>query len=215
MQKILMILAFLVFFYYSANAGLFGDDVDLADLSQLSPDALETLKDTEFNVFLTNVRHAGAKVLENKAGNDLKESKLTLDAKNLHLKSAEADLKEAKATKDQGKIETAEKPLRQAKKDYERAKMLIKWKEKEVDVQIASVKKAKLAVELAEAERDVARVSKLIEQNVASAPKYKLTKFKATVDKKQKEYQKALNSETKKMLEAKNLRTEYEKISKQ
>jgi hypothetical protein len=51
MQKILMILAFSVFFYHSANAGLFGDDVDLADLSQLSPDALETLKDTEFKEY--------------------------------------------------------------------------------------------------------------------------------------------------------------------
>ena len=51
MQKILMILAFSVFFYYSANAGLFGDDVDLADLFQLSPDALETLKDTEFKEY--------------------------------------------------------------------------------------------------------------------------------------------------------------------
>jgi hypothetical protein len=31
--------------------GLFGDGVDLADLSQLSPDALETLKDTEFKEY--------------------------------------------------------------------------------------------------------------------------------------------------------------------
>ena len=215
MRKALMYLVILVLFYYSANASLFGDDVDLADLSQLSPDALETFKDTEFNVFLTKVKHAGAKVLENKAGENLKTSKLTLDSKNLHLKSAEADLKEAKATQDQGQIEAADKVLRKAKEDYERSKMLINWKEKEVDVQIASVKKAKIAVEVAEAERDVARVSKLIEQNVASAPKYKLTDFKATVDKKQKEYQKALNFETKKMLEAKTLRTEYEKISQQ
>ena len=210
-----MILAFLVFFYYSANAGLFGDDVDLADLSQLSPDALETLKDTEFNVFLTKAKHAGAKVLENKAGENLKTAKLTLDSKNLHLKSAEADLKEAKATQDQGQIEAADKALSIAKEDYERAKMLIKWREKEVDVQIASVKKAKIAVEVAEAERDVARVSKLIEQNVASAPKYKLSNFKATVDKKQKEYQKALSTEIKEIAEAKKLNAEYEKMSKQ
>jgi PiT family inorganic phosphate transporter len=31
MRKILMILASSVFFYYSANAGLFGDDIDLTD----------------------------------------------------------------------------------------------------------------------------------------------------------------------------------------
>ncbi len=215
MRKILIYLAILVLFYNGANAGMFGDDVDLADLPQLSPDALETLKDTEFNVFLTKVKHAGAKVLENKAGDDLKKAKLTLDSKNLHLKSAEADLKEAKATQDQGQIEAADKALHQAEEDYKRAKMLIKWKEKEVDVQVASVKKAKLDVEIAEAERDVARVSKLIEQNVASAQKYNLSDFKAKVDKKNKEYQKALHAETKATLEAKNLRTKYEKTSKQ
>jgi len=215
MRKILMILAFLALFYHSAIAGLFGDDVDLADLSQLSPDALETLKETEFNVFLTKVKHAGAKVLGNKAGEGLKASKLTLDSKNLHLKSAEADLKEARATQDQGQIETADKALRIAKENYERARMLIKWKEKEVDVQVASVKKAKIAVELAEAERDVARVSKLIEQNVVSSPKYNLSDFKAKVDKKNKEYQKALSTETKEIAEAKKLKAGYEKISKQ
>ena len=210
-----MILALLVLFYYSADAALFGDDVDLADLSQLSPDALETLKDTEFNVFLTKVKHAGAKVLENKAGDDLKTAKLTLDSKNLHLKSAEADLKEAKATQDQGQIEAADKALHQAEEDYKRAKMLIKWKEKEVDVQVASVKKAKLDVERAELERDLARVSKLIEQNVASAQKYNLSDFKAKVDKKNKEYQKTLITETKEIAEAKKLNAEYEKMSKQ
>ena len=65
--------------------------------------------------------------------------------KNLHLKSAEADLKEAKATQDQRQIEAADKALRKAKEDFERAKMLIEWKEKEVDVQVMSVKNAKLA----------------------------------------------------------------------
>ena len=215
MRKILIYLAILVLFYCSANAGLFRDDVDLADLSQLSPDALETLKDTEFNVFLTKVKHAGAKVLENKASENLKAAKLTLDSKNLHLKSAEADLKEAKATKDQRQIEAADKALRIAKEDYQRAKMLIKWKEKGIDVQVASVKKAKLAVELSEAERDVARVSKLIEQNVASAQKFNLSEFKAKVDKKNKEYQKALSTETKEIAEAKKLNAEYEKMSKQ
>ena len=166
MRKILIYLAILALVHNGANAGLFGDDVDLADLSQLSPDALETLKDTEFNVLLTKVEHAGAKILENKARKDLKTSKLTLDSKNLHLKSAEADLKEAGATQDQGKIEAADKALRQAKDNYERAEMLIKWKEKEVDVQIATVEKVQQA-------------------------------------------------ETKAILEAKNLRMEYEKISKQ
>jgi hypothetical protein len=48
-------LAMLALVCNGANAGIFGDDVDLADLS---PDALETLKDTEFNVVLMKVKHA-------------------------------------------------------------------------------------------------------------------------------------------------------------
>ena len=75
MRKILMGLAILVIFYNSAYAGLFKDDVDLADLSQLSPEALETLKDIEFNAFVKKVKLAGAKVLENMAKNDLKTAK--------------------------------------------------------------------------------------------------------------------------------------------
>jgi hypothetical protein len=81
MRRIFVVLAILVFGYSGSHAGLFKDAVDLADLSQLSAEALETFKDNEFNVFLMKVKHNGAKVLENKAKNDLKTSKLTLDAK--------------------------------------------------------------------------------------------------------------------------------------
>ena len=159
MRKILIYLAILVLFYNGANAGIFGDDVGLADLSQLTPDALETLKDTEFNVFLTKVKHAGAKVLENKAGDDLKTAKLTLDSKNLHLKSAEADLKEAKATQDQRQIEAADKALRIAKEDYERAKKLIKWKNKEYQKTLSAVTK-----EVAEAKKLNSEYEKMSKQ---------------------------------------------------
>ena len=210
MRKILVGLAILVIFYNSAYAGLFKDDVDLADLSQLSPEVLETLKQTEFNVFLMKVKHAGAKVLENMAKNDLKKSKLTLDAKKQRFKSAEADLKEAKASQNSTLIDSAEKALRNANKELEHAKLLIQWKEKEVDVQTAGVEKAKLDVALSEAERDLARVSKLIEKNVPSAKKYNLSDFKANLDKKHKKYQKAMSTETKVMLEAQKLKAKYE-----
>lgn len=160
----MVVLPILAFGYSGTNAGLFKEDVDLADLAQLSAESLEPLKDSEFKVILMKINHAGAKVLERKAREDLKASKLTLDAKNLRLKSTEADVKAAKATQNQSQVKAAEEALRTAKKDLEHAKMRIKWKEKEVDVQKTGVEKAKLAVSLAETERDVARVSKLIEQ---------------------------------------------------
>jgi hypothetical protein len=213
MRKILMGLAILALVYNGASAGLFRDDVDLADLSQLSPEALESLKDTEFNVFLMKVKHAGAKVLENKAKEDLKTSKLTLDAKQKHLKSAEADLKEAKAAQDSTRIDAAEKASRNANKELEHANLLIQWKEKEVDVQAAGVEKAKLAVSVAEHERDLARVSKLKEQKVPSAVKYSLPDFKKRLEKNQKEYQSAVSTEAKEMTEAKKRKAAYEKSS--
>jgi hypothetical protein len=206
-------MAILVLGYNGAGAGIFKEDVNLADLSQLSPEALETLKDTEFNVFLRKVKHAGTKVLENKAKEDLKISKLTLDAKKQHHKSAEADLKEAKAAQDSTQIDAAEKALRNANKELEHAKLLIRWKEKEVDVQAASVEKDKLAVSVAEYERDFARVSKLIEQSVPSAIKYSLSDFKKRLEKNQKEYEKAVSTEAREMAKAKKLKTAYEKAS--
>jgi hypothetical protein len=108
-----------------------------------------------------------------------------------------------------------EKALRNANKELEHAKLLIQWKEKEVDVQKAGTAKAKCAVSLAEAERDFAWVSKLIEQNVPSAKKYKLSDFKKRLENKQKECQKALSVETKEIAGAKKIKAEYEKLSKQ
>ncbi|MBT8368163.1 MAG: hypothetical protein KJP23_26010 [Deltaproteobacteria bacterium] len=213
MRKMLMSLAILALVYNGADAGIFKEDVNLADLFQLSPEDLETLKDTEFNVFLRKVKHAGAKVLENKAKDDLKISKLTLDAKKQHHKSGEADLKEAKASQDSTRIDAAEKALRNANKELEHAKLLIQWKEKEVDVQAASVEKNKLAVSVAEYERDFARVSKLIEQSVPSAVKYSLSAFKKRLEKKQKEYEKAVHTEAKEMAEAKKRKEAYEKLA--
>lgn len=210
MRKILMSLAILALVYNGADAGLFKEDVNLADLSQLSPEDLETLKDSEFNVFLRKIKHAGAKVLENKAKDDLKTSKLTLDAKTQHLKSAEADLKEAKAAQDSTRIDAAETALRNANKKLEHAKLLIRWKEKKVDVQAAGVEKTKIAVSVAEYERDLARVSKLKEQRVPSAVKYSLSDFQKRLEKKQKEYEKAVRAEAKEMTEAKKRKAAYE-----
>ena len=84
---------------------------------------------------------------------------------------------------------------------------------KEVDVQAASVEKDKLAVSVAEYERDFARVSKLIEQSVPSAVKYSLSDFRSRLEKKQKEYEKALSAEAKEMTEAKKRKAAYEESS--
>ncbi len=213
MRKVLIVLAILAIIYNGAEAGIFKDDVDLTDLSMLTQDTLETLKNTEFNVFLMKVKHAGAKASVKKANDDLETARLTLDAKKKRLKSSEADLKEAKATQDSARIDAAEKALHTAKKEFEYAKLLIRWKEKEVDVKAARVKKTKLAVSVAEHERDLARVSKLKEQNVPSAAKYSLSDFNKRLENKQRDYQKAASNEAKEMTEAKKRKAVYDSSS--
>ena len=49
-----------------ADAAIFGDDVSLADLAKLSPEAFNSLKDVEFAVFTAKVKHAGAVEAEKK-----------------------------------------------------------------------------------------------------------------------------------------------------
>ena len=50
---------------------------------------------------------------------------------------------------------------------------------------------------------------------MASAEKYDLADFKAKVDKKHKEYRQARSNEAKEIAEAKNLKSDYEKMFKQ
>lgn len=215
MRRVLMCLTVLVFIFSGANAGILKEKVDFADLSQLSPEALEALKESEFKVFLTKVKHAGTKVLEGKAGEDLRASRLTLDAKKWHLGTAKVDLKEAEKTQDQARIKPAEQALRNAQGDFEFAKLLVKWKEKELDAKIAGVERAKGSVLMAEAERDLARVSKLAEQNAPSAAKYTLSDFEDRLEKRKKEYEKAVSRERREILETETLKEGYEKLTKQ
>ena len=107
MKKIIACIVFFTFSYAIAETGKFKDSVDLADLSQLSSEALETFKDIEFKVFLKKIDHALAKIGEHKAEENLKAVKLALETKKLRLKTAESELKEAKATSDQAKIADA------------------------------------------------------------------------------------------------------------
>ena len=54
-------------------------------------------------------------------------------------------------------------------------------------------------------------ISKLNEQYVPSAVKYTLSDFKKRLEKKQKEYEKAVSTEMKEKAEAKNRKAAYEK----
>jgi len=197
-----------------SDAGLFGDEVDLADLSQLSSEALDTLKEVEFAVFIARVKHAGAKVKENRAREDLKSAKSQLDTKSIELKAAKAKYKEVSESNAGKRASEAQAALRSAQEQHDIIQLLVKWKKKELDVQSAGADKEKAAVSIAEANRELAGAMKLVESKAPSAGRYNMDDFKKNLEKRQKEYDTAVIRGKKEMLDAKTLKAEYEKVSK-
>jgi hypothetical protein len=197
-----------------AGAVVFKDSVDIVDLAQLSPEVLETLKDVEFNLFLAKIEHARAKVTQRKAEEALKAAKLALGSRKLRSKAAQAEVKEARAGSDQGKINAAEAALAAAKRELQVARGLVKWKEEQVDVAEIGVEKARVAMSVSEAERQLIWATKLKEQRVPAAASYILPELKKKVEKKQKDLEAVITKEKKERSEANRLKAEYERLSK-
>ena len=216
MRKIAIFMTILVSICLSSRieAGLFGNEVDLADLSQLSIEALNTLKDVEFEVFIAKVKHAGSKVRENRARDDLKSAKSRLDTKSLELKAAKAKYKEVSESSAGKPASEAQAALKSVQEHYNVIQLLVKWKREELNVQSAGVAKEKAAVSVAEANRELARVGKLVESKVPSAGRYKIEDYKKTLEKRRKEYDTAVTREKKEIHDAKTAKEEYEKASK-
>ena len=213
MLRVMISIFLSVVVFASAHASVFKKKVELSDLAALSQRDLDTFKDVEFKIFLMKVAHARAEELEDKAKADLRTSKLTLDAKKQRLKSLEADLKEANAAQDTSQVDATKEALIKARKELDRAKLLILWKEQEIEVQVAGIRIAKLAVQLAEMERDLAWISKLKERNLEAGQKYDLADLQKRLGKKQKAYQTDVTQKAVAIETARKLKAAYEKAS--
>jgi hypothetical protein len=196
-----------------AHGGLFKESVEFADLSQLSADGLQSLKDTEFEVFMAEVRLAASKVTRDLAQDDLKQAESVLDKERLDLKAAKAEYEAAEAKQEKDRMASAERTMQKAKEAIKKVELLVKWKGGEVKARKAAVERAKLSVELAEAKRDLARVSRLVEEKVPSASKYSLADWENKVKKTDEKYQKAMDKEKREALEAEQLKAQYEKAA--
>ena len=214
MRKTFISLMMALLVYHGVEAAAFKDAVDLADLAQLSPEALETLKDAEFKVLLGKIELASTQEMEQKTRQVIKSAKLERDSKKFRLKAAQAEIKDAKAASDRVKIDAAEKTLNIAKNELEVAKTLVKWKDRKVDAAEAGVERAKAALSVREAERELIWASKLKEQKVPAAAHYIIPELKKKLENKQKDFEAAVRKEKKKTLEANKLKTEYEKLFK-
>ena len=213
MRKAISFFIILILTSSAAHGGLFKESVEFADLSQLSAEALQSLKNTEFDVFLAEVRLAATKVTRGLAQDDLKQAESVLDKERLDLKAAKAEYEAAEAKQEKDRMASAERTIQKAKEAIKKVELLVKWKGKEVKARKAAVERAKLAVELAEAKKDLARVSRLVEEKVPSASKYSLVDWENKVKKTEEKYQKAMDKEKRESLEAEQLKAQYEKAA--
>jgi hypothetical protein len=129
----------------------------------------------------------------------------------LNLKAAKAEYKAAEANQDAERMSNIEKTREKVKEAIKTAELRVKWREKEVSARKTGVKKTKLGVELSENKRDLARISRLVTEKISSASKYSLTDYKNKQKKNQEDYQKAVDKEKREMLEAEQLKAQYEK----
>ena len=196
-----------------AQKGLFKASIEFSDLAQLSHEGLEILKVNEYEVFLAQVGLGRANNAESKAEEDLEKAEQILKAKELDLKAAKAEEKAAKENQDAGRMAKAATVLITAQEDLKATNLLVEWKSKEVKARKAGVKKAKLAVQVSEAQRDLARVSRLLAENVPAAQKYAIADFQKKLKEKQADYDKARNAEVREISEAAKSKAEYERIA--
>jgi hypothetical protein len=213
MKWLVLCVAILTVSHSIAYGGIFRASVEYADLAQLSAEGLQALKETEFEVFLANVRLARAKTAEDQAQDYLRAAEDALNKERLDLKAAKAEYKAAEANQDSQRMSKIEKTLEKVKEQIKIAELLVKWKEKEVSARKASVKKAKHAVELTEAKRDLARVSRLVAEKAPSSSKYSEADFEKKVKKAEDDHQKAIDKEKRELLVAEQLKAQYERTA--
>jgi hypothetical protein len=211
MRKLILSFAILLATHSISYGGLLDRTVNFDDLSELSEEGLQALKDTEFEVFLEKVKLARTKKAEDIAQDNLKAAKDNLDKERLNLKAAKAEYKAAEANQDTQRMSHVEKTIEKVKESVKTAELYVKWREKEVSARKAGVKKAKLGVELSENKRDLARIHRLAIEKVPAATKYSESDFNKKLKKTQENHQKAADKEKREMLEAEQLKAQYEK----
>ena len=210
MGKFILCLAILIITQPVANADIFKGSVEYKDLARLSAEGLESLKATEVAVFMANVRLAGARNLEEEAKEALRKAEELRENERLNLKAAEAENKAAEAAQDEVRISKAKQGLLRAEEAIKPARLQVKWKQKAHDARKAGARKAKLALEIAETKRDMARIDRLVLENVPTSKKYSRPDYEAKLKRVQQDYMKAVEKEKSEIAATVELRAQYE-----
>ena len=191
------------------EAGLFKNSVDLADLSEISLETLGDLRDSEFEVLVAQIGLNSAKAAERGAEGAAKAAGRMLETENLDLKAAKAEVQAAKANKDSERTRSAETLLSEAEIDHRTAKLFLQWKEGERAARRIDVKAAASRLDLAEAQRDLARAKLLLREGAPSALKYDAAEMQKSVSRRQKEFGEASRRAQAESLKVEALKLEW------
>ena len=214
MRNVFLSLIIILTVCTGSHAGLFSQSVDFSDLAQLSSEGLQMLKEAEFAVFLEQVKVAGARSALKKAQGALKAAGTALKTKQSDVTAAESKRNETRENQDEKGTALAETILEEAKRDLAREEMFRVWKQQEVKVRKATLKRAKLDLAIAEAEREIARISKLKTEKVPAAANYSLEEIEKSLKKKHKERGNLKRTEEREVQMVQRLKEVYEQNAK-
>ena len=214
MRKVYLSLIIILAICTESHAGFFSQSVDFSDLAQLSSEGLQTLKETEFAVFLKQVKVAGAQSDLKKAQGALKAANTELKTKKSDVTAAESKRNEARKNQDAKGTDLAETILKEVERNFARAEVFHAWKQQEVKARKATLKRAKLDLDIAEAEREEARISRLAAEKVPGTANYSTEDSKKSLKKKHKGRIDLKRAEEREVQMIQILKEEYEQKAK-
>jgi len=214
MRNVFLSLIIILTVCTGSHAGFFSQSVDFSDLDQLSSEGLQMLKEAEFAVFLEQVKVAGARSALKKAKGALKAAGRALKTKQSDVTAAEFKRNEPSENQDEKGTALAETVLIEAKRDLAREEMFRVWKQQEVKARKATLKRAEIDLAIAEAEREIARISRLKTEKVPAAVNYSLEEFEKSLKKKHKERDNLKRAEEREVQMVQRLKEAYEQNAK-
>jgi len=214
MRKVYLSLIIIFTVCTVSHAGFFSQSVDFSDLSQLSSEGLQMLKEAEFAVFLEQVNVAGARSALKNAQGALKAAGTVLKTKESDAAAAESKRNEARKNQDAQGTALAETILKGTEQDLVQAETFHAWKQQEVKARKATLKRAKLDLDITEAEREEARISRLAAEKVPGAANYSLEDIEKSLKKEHAERVKLKRSEDREVQMIQILKEEYEQKAK-
>lgn len=210
-------------------AGAYDSSIAINDLSGLSDESIDALKDSEFAVLKAQVELARAQGQNSGLKAALKDANQKLDAKSLDLKAAKSEVKAAQANVDlksvgtaavndpnnpyphsQERLSKANARLESAQYESDTARALVSWKEAEIDRVDTMIEAREQAAEVASIKRDRDRVEAMQKEQVAAHSKYSEAELSKRLESAQQRFDKAEVKRSAAQIKADQAKNAYE-----